>query len=135
MKNLKICFAIAAVLLSGLSLQAQNITVSGVVKDTDGAPLAGAGVLDKSNPKNGAVADENGKYTITVSPKTILEFSFLSYKTRMESVKGRSEINVVLEQDKVQLETAIAIVMEFPKKATSRVRWQLWIWRNCRTLP
>lgn len=109
MKNLKICFAIAAVLLTGLSLQAQNITVSGVVKDTDGAPLAGAGVLDKSNPKNGAVADENGKYTITVSPKTILEFSFLSYKTRMESVKGRSEINVVLEQDKVQLETAIAI--------------------------
>lgn len=117
MKNLKICFAIAAVLLSGLSLQAQNITVSGVVKDTDGAPLAGAGVLDKSNPKNGAVADENGKYTITVSPKTILEFSFLSYKTRMESVKGRSEINVVLEQDKVQLETAIAIGYGVSKKS------------------
>ena len=117
MKNLKICFAIAAVLLIGLSLQAQNITVSGVVKDTDGAPLAGAGVLDKSNPKNGAVADENGKYTITVSPKTILEFSFLSYKTRMESVKGRSEINVVLEQDKVQLETAIAIGYGVSKKS------------------
>lgn len=117
MKNLQICFAIAAVLLSGLSLQAQNITVSGVVKDTDGAPLAGAGVLDKSNPKNGAVADENGKYTITVSPKTILEFSFLSYKTRMESVKGRSEINVVLEQDKVQLETAIAIGYGVSKKS------------------
>ena len=100
---------ITATLFVSLAMSAQNITVSGVVKDTDGVPLAGAGVVDKSNAKNGTVADENGKYRIVVDSRSILEFSFLSYKTRLENVKGRSEINVVLEQDKLQLETAVAI--------------------------
>lgn len=115
MKLKQIIFCSA--LLLGLPLAAQNITVRGVIKDTEGFPLAGAAVIDKSDPQNGEVADENGKYSISVSPKTVLEFSFLGCKTKLESVGGRSIVDVVLESDNVLLETAVAIGYGTSKKS------------------
>ena len=56
---------------------AQNITVTGTIKDTSGAPVSYANVIFKAinNPETvlGTLADENGYFTIDV-PKQVFGF-------------------------------------------------------------
>jgi len=106
-----------AVLFVSISAFAQKITVTGVVKDEMGQPLIGAGVIDKTNDKNGTITDIDGKYSLTVDSKAILEFNFLSYKSKLENVNGRKQINVSLEPDNQILETAVAIGYGTSKKS------------------
>ena len=88
MKNRMMMTALT-MLLSVVAL-AQNIEVTGIVKDERGESMPGVGVIDKTDPKNGTVTDLDGKYVISVKTDAILEFSFLGYKTVLEEVKGRT---------------------------------------------
>lgn len=110
-------FTSIAVLFVSISAFSQNITVTGIVNDETGQPLIGAGIIDKTNSKNGTTTDINGKYSITVDAKAILEFSFFSYKPILENVNGRSQINVTLKPDNQILETAVAIGYGTSKKS------------------
>lgn len=94
-------FLIAAIVWAfcSLSVNAQNFTVSGTVKDENGEPLAGAGVL-ASDGKTGAVTDADGRYRIVLQDgNAVLSFSFLSYATQDIAVGGRRQIDVVLLPD------------------------------------
>lgn len=113
--NLKIVI-VPALLFLGTVAFAQKMTVKGVVKDETGQPLAGAAVMDKNNTKNGVVTDIDGKYSISVDKNGVLEFNFLSYKPRLETVNGRSVIDVQLEPASTVLETAVAIGYGTSKK-------------------
>ena len=73
-------------LLSYVAL-AQNHVVTGVVKDERGDSMPGVGVIDKTNTKNGTITDLDGKYSINVSESSVLEFTFLGYKTILEELK------------------------------------------------
>ena len=57
MKRLKYLLILAVCLLSPMGLAAQNIKVSGIVTDETGQPLIAAGVVDKTNPRNGVVTN------------------------------------------------------------------------------
>ncbi len=113
--KLNIIAALAVSLLSTAAF-AQKITVRGVVKDETGQPLIGAAVLDKNNSKNGTTTDLDGKYSISVDKNGVLEFNFLSYKSKIETVNGRSTIDVTLEPSSTVLETAVAIGYGTSKK-------------------
>lgn len=108
MKKLRI-LTLVFCLLAPVALMAQNIKVTGIVTDESGQPIISAGVLDKTNPKNGVVTDMNGRYNITVSPDAILEFSFLSYATQLINVQGRNTLDVQLQPEATQLESAVAV--------------------------
>lgn len=54
--------------------------VSGTVKDTDGNPLPGAGVLIKGTAE-GTVTDIDGKWSLRVPQDAVLEFSCLGFET------------------------------------------------------
>lgn len=113
----KIIISILLILGLGASALAQSkIKVSGVVSDEQGQPMIGVGVVDKSNPRNGTITDENGKYNIQMARDGILEFSFISYKKTLEPVNGRSSINVQLEPDNQTLEATIVIGYGTSKK-------------------
>ena len=88
----RIFMTVLALLLSIVSW-AQIIEVTGVVKDENGESMPGVGVMDKTDAKNGAITDLDGKYVIRVKSDAILEFSFLGYKTILEEVKGRATID------------------------------------------
>lgn len=103
-------------MLACLGVSAQNVKVKGVVKDDAGLPIMGAGVMEKGNPKNVVVTDQNGAYTIEVGKVSVLEFSFMGFKTKLESVNGRSTVNVNLSEDSQVLETAVAIGYGTSKK-------------------
>lgn len=108
MKKIKVLLALV-LSLYGVSLFAQNITVKGVVTDAaTGEPLSGAAILVKGTPK-GTVADDNGRYTITVPANATLGFTTIGFKDAEVEVNGRTEINVSLQTDSELLEETIVV--------------------------
>lgn len=54
-----------AVLTLSVMLQAQNITVQGIVKDVMGEPLPGVNIVEKGTT-NGVISDLDGNFTLSV---------------------------------------------------------------------
>ena len=86
-------------MLMPLTLLAQEmLKVQGTVTDASGEPLIGVNVRTSSS-KAGAVKDMDGNYTIEVSPKATLVFSYVGFESLTEAVKGRKKINVIMKED------------------------------------
>ena len=86
-----------ACLLPTISAQAQQITITGVVRaEADQKPLSGVSIT--ANKSNIAVAsNNNGRFSIQVSrDDTSLRLSFLGYETKEVPIQGRSTIEVTL---------------------------------------
>lgn len=91
-----------------LWLSAQNISIKGVVKDAKGEPLVGVSVVEKGS-SNGIVTNIEGQYTLSVSSKSTLDFSYLGYKTQMIDVAGKTKIDIVLQEDAKVLDQVVVI--------------------------
>ncbi len=91
-----------------MSLTAQT-TVKGVVTDNTGEPIIGASVVEKGK-SGGAVTDFDGNYTISVSnPKATLVFSYVGMKTKEEPLNGRTQLDVVLEENSEALSEVVVV--------------------------
>lgn len=74
------CITIFLTLSTTLTVMAQH-NISGVVKDENGKPVAGANILLKGTP-NGTAADSLGHFQLTVPPgDNVLYFAFLKHKS------------------------------------------------------
>src|SRR5690606_25680338 len=78
-------------LLCNIALMAQQRTVTGTVRDNDGAVLSGVTVLVK-NTTTGTVTDAQGKYTIQAGAANVLVFSFIGYTSQEITVGNQSTI-------------------------------------------
>ena len=116
MSRIRYILTIILVLATGSQVLAQDI-VKGRITDESNAPLAGAFVMETGAGGNGVISDADGSYSISLKSKGDLQVSFMSYKTQIIKVNGRSVINVKMEPDAVQLETAVAIGYGTAKKA------------------
>jgi len=109
---------VIAFLLSGFNGVAQQITVSGVVKDAD-APLPGVSVLEKGT-SNGTATDAEGKFTLAVtSESSVLIFSFIGYKTQELAVNGRTVLDITMEQDVTALAEVVVTALGVQKEIKS----------------
>ena len=107
--TLKSGFVLAFMLLTSLSVMAQDLTVSGTVKGTDGTGLPGVTVQVKGTPK-GTQTDIEGNYKLAgVAKNATLVFSFVGMTTKEEAVSGRSSINVTLSDDAAALEEVVVV--------------------------
>lgn len=80
-------------LLPAIVSAQERITVTGTVTDETGAPMIGAGILEK-NAVNGAMTDLDGKYTITLENLGgTLVCSMLGYEDKEIVVGNQSVIN------------------------------------------
>lgn len=95
------CFIL---LLPALSI-AQNRTVTGVVTGTGSVPLNGATVTVQ-NTTIAAIADVNGRFTLSVPQDAALVISYLGYKTQTLAVSS-GEISVQLEEDAGRLDEVV----------------------------
>lgn len=86
---------------------AQNITLSGVIKDTRGEVLPGAGVF-VSGYKIATVANNNGAYTLALKPGNYdILFQIIGYKTVAKNILVEDKaikLDVELEEDAMQLD-------------------------------
>ncbi len=104
-------FAIAFVLLNLLFAQtvfAQQQTVTGRVTTAAGEPVSGASVTVR-NSKNGTTTDENGNFTLTVSPGATLIFSGVGYTSQSVAVGSQSTFNIVLAASDRALDEVIVV--------------------------
>lgn len=76
---------VALICMLSSTLYAQNITVTGTVKDPMGEPVIGASVSVQGT-RAGTVTNIDGHYSIECSPQATLVFSYLGFKAK--SVKG-----------------------------------------------
>jgi TonB-dependent starch-binding outer membrane protein SusC len=102
-------------LLANLSLMAQT-TITGVVKDQDGKPMAGVTVVVKGTTV-GILSDSNGKYAL-VAPKgsTTLLFSFVGFTSQEIEINGKSAIDVSLESALTGLDEVVVVGYGVQKK-------------------
>lgn len=95
-------------LLSPLFSLAQMKSISGVVKDSLGAPIPDVSVT-VLNTKTGTTTNAEGRYTINAAIGSTLVFSSLSFETTTEKVDDRNEYNVGM-QSKVTSMSDVVVV-------------------------
>ena len=90
--------------------------ISGVVLDTDGVPVIGAGVM-VAGKNHGAVTDENGRWTLDLQNDNVtLEISAMGYSSQTLSVAGRTDFDVTLRTDMQFLEEVVVVGYGTQKK-------------------
>lgn len=103
-------------LLFSVGLNAQTITVSGVVSDPSGEPLIGASILAQGTTV-GTSTNIDGEYTINVASDATLVVSYVGYDTQNVPVDGRTSINVTMQENSVMLNEVVAIGYGTVKKS------------------
>ncbi|WP_321331605.1 TonB-dependent receptor [uncultured Bacteroides sp.] len=87
---------------------AQTIAVKGVVKDSSGEPVIGASVLEVGT-NNGTITDLEGGFTLKVSAKAKLNFSFIGYQKQEIFVAGKTHFNIVMKEDTKVLDEVVVV--------------------------
>ncbi|HEY0772264.1 MAG TPA: SusC/RagA family TonB-linked outer membrane protein, partial [Sphingobacteriaceae bacterium] len=100
-----------------LIVEIPDFTVSGVVRDEEGAVLPGVNVLVKGTTI-GAVTDADGAYTLAApSGESVLVFSFIGYLTQEIAINNRSVVNAQLAADVKTLNEVVVIGYGTQKKS------------------
>ena len=100
-----------------LSAQAQQFTAKGVVVDSNGEPVIGAGVALKGNETVGVITDLDGNFSLSVpGPNTVLVVTFIGMET--VEVPASASMRIVLNDDTLMLEETIVVGYGQQKKAS-----------------
>jgi len=93
------------------------ITITGIVRDSkDGATLPGASVIIEGTT-TGTTTDLNGQFKIDVpGPNTVLVISYLGYNPIRITVGDKTNLNIVLVQNLVQLDEIVVVGYGTQKK-------------------
>ncbi len=85
-----------------------KILINGIVTDESDQPLTGVNVIEKGT-LNGIITDFDGKFTLSVSQKTTLVFSFMGYITEEIDVLDNSPLKVSLIPDLKKLDEVVIV--------------------------
>ena len=113
-RNLSLMFIL--ICMSTASLFAQ-VKISGTVTDSKKEPLIGVNIK-VADSKNGTITDIDGKYTITVPNKnSVLSFSYIGYRTILQPVGSKSELNISMEEDSKTMDEIVVVAYGTQKKS------------------
>ena len=108
MKKIRLIFLAMTMLISAVAF-GQNITVTGVVKDSstdEGVPFAS---LQVKGTMTGTSTDADGFYSIDVPADGVLIFSSVGYVTLEVAVAGKAQHDVMLDPDTQAIEETIVV--------------------------
>ena len=100
--------------LASLSAWAQDIIVSGTVKDATGEPVIGVSVIQKGT-SNGAVTDVDGHFSFKAPQGSPLVFSYIGYAT--QELKAGSDMVVELKENTKELNEVVVTGYTTQRKA------------------
>jgi TonB-dependent SusC/RagA subfamily outer membrane receptor len=93
--------------LESVSSALYQLSITGIVKDSDGTPLPGASVLEKGTT-NGVITDFDGNFKIDIkNANAILIVSYLGFQQREVSAAGQTNISIMLDEDSSKLDEVI----------------------------
>lgn len=87
----------------------EEIEVEGVVTDETGMPMIGVTVIEQGTT-NGAQTDFDGNFNITIRPGSVLEISFVGYKTHeTDEITEETSLEIELEPDIAGLDEVVVV--------------------------
>ncbi|GAB6012710.1 SusC/RagA family TonB-linked outer membrane protein [Viscerimonas tarda] len=109
MKNKKCLLLCLLICLCILPAKAQSFKIAGTVTDKEKMPLIGVLVFVKGS-STGTDTDINGKFQLDVPGKeTVLNFSYLGYKSQSLIVGEQVNFNIVLQEDVEMLDEVVVV--------------------------
>ena len=87
-------------------MQQDKVTVKGIVTDAKGEAIIGANIIEKGTT-NGTITDIDGRFTLVVSEKSSLVFSYIGYLTQEMLVGKKTFLNVQLQEDNKTLDEVV----------------------------
>lgn len=106
MKHFRLLFLVLSFLFS-IGIQAQDITVKGVVTDETSEPIVGA-TIRVGNTASGTVTDVDGNFSVQAKKGSMLTVSYVGYKAQTVKVAGPS-MNIVLKEDYNTLDEVVLV--------------------------
>lgn len=94
---------------------AQEILISGIVKDSKSTPLPGVNILEEGT-YNGTLTNFDGEYSLKVKEGSTLVFSYLGMETQKFEVGKQKIINIILEEDVANLDEIVVVGYGSQKK-------------------
>lgn len=114
---MKIKLLFLLMLFFSITAWGQSKQVKGTVfSATDGEPIIGASIIENGTT-NGCVSDMDGAFSLQVKPNATLTISFLGYQAQSVSVKGQSNLRIVLQEDAQMLDQLVVIGYGTAKKS------------------
>ena len=116
-KVVAVSMILAASILAGADLLAQNKPISGTVTDASGVPVIGAAVFVVGNTSTGVMTDMDGKFTLSVPQNAAIAVSCIGYATQTIQTGAETVYNVMLQEDSQLLEETVVIGYGVQKKS------------------
>ncbi len=92
--------------------QNKDRVISGRIVGPDGLPLIGAGIVVEGQPSVGTITDMDGNYSLTVPANaTQLRYSYIGMVDAVESIAGKTVINVILAENSTLLEGVVVTAL------------------------
>lgn len=104
---------------TGATAQASNQTktVKGLVKDDTGEPLIGA-TISITGTSSGTITDFDGNFQLDGVPaNATLSISYIGYVTQQVVVTGKSDFNIILNRESLDLDEVVVIGYGVQKKS------------------
>ena len=109
----RLLLLLSMLLFACATLQAQDKTVTGKVTGDDGNPIFGATIAVKGTTI-GTISGENGAFSLKVPERVAndsLVFSYIGYQDQVQSMAGRTTIDVVMMQADLQVEEVVVTAL------------------------
>lgn len=101
------CYCLLLLFTLFVSQAYAQLTINGVVKDNQGAKLAGVGIKLKGT-NIGSNTDANGRYTLKASSNTgVLVFTYVGYSSVEVPFNGTTEVNAILIEGQSNLNEVV----------------------------
>nr|WP_320039185.1 SusC/RagA family TonB-linked outer membrane protein [uncultured Bacteroides sp.] len=104
--KIKILLSFCLLFFTGTLLYSQ-ILVKGIVRDKSGEALPGVSVKVVDKSAKVTVTDIDGKYSIDVSPKGTLEFSYIGFSSQKVVVNDRTDLDVTMSDQSTELDEVV----------------------------
>lgn len=101
--------------LSAGTLLAQNITVTGTVRDEAGDGIPGATILVKGT-SNGTATNLDGVYSISAPANAILQISYVGFETKEVQINGQSVLDIIMSASASALDEVVIVGYGAQKK-------------------
>lgn len=103
--------------LCTLNTVAQQLNVTGNVKDALGEYIIGASVLVKGTT-NGTITDIDGNFSVSgVEKGSVLEISYIGYVSQSITINDEKPLQIILKEDSETLEEVVVVGYGVQKKA------------------
>lgn len=96
---------------SAKSMTDNRVVTGKVVDKQTRIPVVGAGVFEIGNSNNGTVTDINGLFSLAIPSNAIILVSCLGYSSREEAIGGRTNVEIVLEEEVEMLDNVVVTAL------------------------